>query len=77
MKAKNGDTVVISLQNHGAPDVTGAGKSCVWMNSKDYICDSDVALILKTNQSVLKWLSMVMLVFLVDLSICLPLMCVQ
>lgn len=46
MNAKSGDTVVISLQNHGAP-VLGGGSSCIWMNSKDYICNSDVAEILK------------------------------
>lgn len=50
----NVSQISISLQNHGAPDESGAGKSCVWMNSKDYICDSDIALILKNKPAGVK-----------------------
>lgn len=53
IKAKSGDTVIISLENHGAP-VLGGGSSCIWMNSKDYICDTDIAEILKSKPAGVK-----------------------
>lgn len=45
-KAKAGDTVIISLQNHGTP-VKDRGASCVWMNSTEQICETDLERILK------------------------------
>lgn len=47
-KAGKGDTVIISLLNHGAP-VAGKSSSCVWLSSKDYICDDDLKELLKNK----------------------------
>lgn len=47
-QAKDGDTVIISLQNHGAP-VDGQSPACIWLSSDDHICESDLAEILKSK----------------------------
>lgn len=47
-QAKDGDTVIISLQNHGAP-VDGQSPACIWLSSNDHICESDIAEILKNK----------------------------
>ncbi|MGZ3768568.1 MAG: C13 family peptidase [Bdellovibrio sp.] len=48
INAKDKDTVIISLQNHGAP-VDGQSPACIWLSSNDYICENDLAEILKSK----------------------------
>ncbi len=43
--AKSGDTLVISLQNHGAP-VSGQSPACIWLSASDFICENDLKNIL-------------------------------
>jgi hypothetical protein len=43
LSGKPGDTIIISLVNHGAP---WRSASCVWINSKEQICDADIKAIL-------------------------------
>lgn len=46
--AKDGDTVIISLQNHGAP-VEGKSPACIWLSANDKICENDISEILKNK----------------------------
>ena len=48
MSAKDGDTVIISLQNHGAP-VDGKSLACIWLSANDKICENDISEILKNK----------------------------
>jgi len=52
-KAERGDMIVISLKNHGAP-VAGQSSSCIWLSARDYICDKDLAEILKSKPAGVK-----------------------
>ena len=47
-KAGKGDTVVISLDDHGGP-VAGKSPSCIWLASNNYICEDDLKEILKNK----------------------------
>lgn len=51
--ADRGDTIIISLVNHGAP-VAGKSSSCIWLSSKDYICDDDLKELLKSKPAGVK-----------------------
>ncbi len=46
MTAKSDDTVIISLNDHGAP-VPNRSAACVWLSAQDYFCESDLIEILK------------------------------
>lgn len=53
MGAKDGDTVIISLQNHGAP-VDGKSPACIWLSANDKICENDISEILKNKPKSVK-----------------------
>ena len=43
-KAKAGDTIILSLHNHGGP--THKGNSCIYFSGTDFVCETDLAKIL-------------------------------
>ncbi len=51
-KAKPGDTIILSLANHGGP--TAKGNSCIFLSGVDYLCETDLAKVLKERPAGVK-----------------------